>query len=172
VYGVHKGEVIAWSTFETISLTATINPSLTGGETVTIQPYLFFDGRCDEAIEFYKRVLGAEVTMLMQFKDSPDPTMIRPGTENKVMHSSFRIGDSTILASDGMCSGQPANFQGFSLSVTVKDEAEAEKKFNALADGGQVRMPLSKTFFAKSFGMLADRFGVGWMVIAPAEMHG
>jgi PhnB protein len=146
------------------------NPSLTGGETMQIQPYLFFDGRCAEAIEFYKRHLGAEVQMMMHYKDSPDPSMVRPETADKVMHSSLRIGDSTILASDGMCQGQP-NFQGFTLSITVKDEAEAEKKFAALSDGGQVRMPLAKTFFAKSFGMLADRFGVGWMIIAPAEMH-
>jgi PhnB protein len=172
VDGVHKTEVIALCAFGTISLSITTNPSLTGGETVTIQPYLFFEGRCDEAIEFYKRVLGAEVTMLMRFKDCPDQSMVKPETANKVMHSNLRIGDSNMLASDGMCSGQQSNFQGFSLSVTVKDEAEAEKKFNALSDGGQVRMPLSKTFFAKSFGMVADRFGVGWMVIAPAEMHG
>jgi PhnB protein len=133
-----------------------------------IQPYLFFDGRCEEAITFYKRHLGAEVKMLMHFKDSPDQSMVRPETADKVMHSCLKIGDSEIFASDGMCNGTAA-FQGFSLSLTVKDEAEAEKKFAALSDGGEVRMPLSKTFFAKSFGMIADRFGVGWMIIAPAE---
>jgi PhnB protein len=163
--------VIVLCIIETLTPFTTINPSVTGGEVMQIQPYLFFDGSCEEAIEFYKRHLGAEVTMLMHYKDSPDPSMVRPETANKVMHSSLRIGDTTILASDGMCTGQ-ANFQGFSLSITVKDEAEAEKKFAALSDGGQVRMPLAKTFFAKSFGMLADRFGVGWMIIAPAEMHG
>src|ERR1700686_4107038 len=128
--------VIVLCTIETMAPFATDNPNLTGGETMQIQPYLFFDGRCDEAIEFYKRTLGAEVQMLMHFKDSPDPTMVRPETANKVMHSCLRIGDSTILASDGMCQGQ-ANFQGFTLSITVKDGAEADKKFAVLSDGGQ-----------------------------------
>lgn len=129
-----------------------------------IQPYLMFDGRCEEAIEFYQRALGAEVTMLVRFSSAPDPTMIPPGSENKVMHANLRIGDATVLASDGHCQGKP-EFQGFSLSLSVSDEAEAERRFNALADGGQVRMPLTKTFFSPSFGMLADRFGVQWMVL-------
>jgi PhnB protein len=131
-----------------------------------IQPYLFFDGRCEEAISFYRSALGAEVTMLMRFKDSPEPhenSIVPPGSEDKVMHASLRIGDTTVLASDGQCVGQP-NFQGFSLSLTVTDEAEANRLFAALADGGQVRMPLTKTFFSPRFGMLADRFGVGWIV--------
>lgn len=135
-----------------------------------IQPYLFFDGRCEEASEFYQRKIGAEVTMLMRYKDGPQPPppgMIPPGAENKVMHMSMRIGDSTVLASDGNCTGKP-DFQGFSLSLTAKDDAEAERMFAALADGGQVTMPLAKTFFSSRFGMLADRFGVGWMVyVAP-----
>jgi PhnB protein len=129
-----------------------------------VQPYLFFDGRCDEAIEFYRKALGAEVTVLMRFKDSPDPSMCSPGTLDKVMHMSFRIGDTTLLASDGHCTGQP-NFQGFSLTLTVADDAEAERLFASLADGGQVRMPLAKTFFSSRFGMLADRFGVPWTII-------
>ena len=132
-----------------------------------VQPYLFFDGRCEEALEFYRSALGAEVEMLMRFKDSPEPPppgMVPPGSENKVMHSSFRIGDATVMASDGRCTGQPS-FQGFSLSLTVADEAEAERLFAALADGGQVQMPLSKTFFSPRFGMVADRFGVSWMVV-------
>ncbi len=129
-----------------------------------VQPYLFFDGRCDEAIAFYRKVLGAEVTMLMRFKEAPDPGMCRAGSEEKVMHSTLRIGDATVFASDGRCEG-PAKFQGFSLSLTVADEAEAERLFAALADGGQVQMPLTKTFFSPSFGMLADRFGVSWMVL-------
>ena len=129
-----------------------------------IQPYLFFDGRCDEAIEFYRGAVGADVTMLMRFKDAPDPSMVTPGSENKVMHASLRIGDSTVMASDGRCQGKP-NFQGFSLSVTAADEAEADRVFAALGDGGQVQMPMAKTFFAPRFGMVADRFGVGWMVI-------
>jgi PhnB protein len=128
-----------------------------------IQPYLFFDGRCEEAITFYRGTLGAEVTMLVRFKDSPEPAQNPPGTENKVMHASIRIGDSTVLVSDGHCQGKP-NFQGFSLSVSVANGAEAKRVFDALADGGQVQMPLTKTFFSPSFGMVADRFGVGWMV--------
>ena len=132
-----------------------------------VQPYLFFDGRCEEAVEFYRRALGAEVTMLMRMKDSPEPPqpgMCPPGSEDKVMHASFQIGDTTVMASDGRCSGQPA-FQGFSLSLTARDEAECERLFAALGEGGQVQMPLSKTFFSPRFGMVADRFGVSWMVI-------
>ena len=128
-----------------------------------IQPYLMYEGRCEEAIAFYRGALGAEVTMLMRFKDSPDPGMVPPGAEDKVMHASFRIGETTVLASDGRCGG-PASFQGFSLSLTVPNEAEAERLFGALGDGGQVQMPLTKTFFSPRFGMVADRFGVSWMV--------
>jgi len=131
-----------------------------------VETYLFFDGRCEEAIEFYKKVLGAEVTMLMRFKDSPEPPqpgMIPPGSENKIMHVSFRVGDTTVMASDGRCTGQ-ANFQGFSLSLTVANEAEADRKFAALAEGGQVQMPMAKTFWSPRFGMVTDRFGLGWMV--------
>jgi PhnB protein len=132
-----------------------------------VQPYLFFDGRCDEAVEFYRRALGAEVTMRMRFKDSPDPTMVPPGAEDKVMHASFRIGETTVLASDGRCEGRPS-FQGFALSLTVPSEAEADRLFAALGNGGQVQMPLTKTFFSPRFGMVADRFGVSWMVyVAP-----
>ena len=129
-------------------------------------PYLFFDGRCEEAIEFYRRAVGAEVVALMRYKDSPEPPppgMIAPGSENKVMHSTLRIGDTTVMASDGECGGK-ASFQGFSLSLNFTDEGEAGRRFAALADGGQVQMPLSKTFFSPKFGMLTDRFGVGWMV--------
>ena len=132
-----------------------------------IQSYLFFDGRCEEALEFYRAKLGAEVTMLMRFKDSPEPQqpgMVPPGSENKVMHSSFRIGETTLMASDGRCLGKP-NFQGFALSLTVGNDAEAERTFAALGDGGQVQMPLTKTFFSSRFGMVADRFGVSWMVL-------
>ncbi len=133
-----------------------------------VQSYLFFEGRCEEAVEFYRKALGAEVTMLMRNKDSPEPPqpgMCPPGSENKIMHASFRIGDSTVMASDGRCQGQPS-FQGFSLSLSVPDDAKAEQLFSALADGGTVQMPLTKTFFASSFGMVADRFGVSWMIIA------
>jgi len=131
------------------------------------QPYLFFEGRCEEAVEFYRRALGAEVTTLMRIKDSPEPHppgMVPPGSDNKVMHMTFRIGDTTLMASDGRCSGKP-NFQGFSLSLNAADDAQAERLFTALADGGQVQMPLGKTFFSSRFGMVADRFGVSWMVI-------
>jgi len=133
-----------------------------------IQPYLFFDGRCEEAIEFYRKAVGAETTMLMRFKDSPDPAMCN-SQENtdKVMHAAIRIGETTVLASDGRCQGRPS-FQGFALSLTVADEAEADRRFAALGDGGQVQMPLAKTFFSARFGMVADRFGVMWMVyVAP-----
>ena len=131
-----------------------------------VETYLFFNGRCEEAIEFYKKILGAEVTMLVRFKDSPEPAqpgMVPPGSENKIMHASFRIGDTTLMASDGHCTGQ-TNFQGFSESLTVANEAEADRKFAALAEGGQVQMPLTKTFWSPRFGMVTDRFGVGWMV--------
>ena len=135
-----------------------------------VQPYLFFEGRCEEALEFYRRALGAEVTMLMRFKDSPEPHepgMVPPGAGDKVMHASFRIGDTEVMASDGQCAGRPS-FQGFALSVTARDEAEADRRFAALADGGQVQMALTKTFFAARFGMVADRFGVSWMIyVAP-----
>lgn len=133
-----------------------------------VQPYLSFDGRCEEAIEFYRKALDAKVDVIMRFKDSPQPQqpgMIPPGSENKVMHASFRIGDTQVLASDGRCTGTP-NFQGISLALTVADAAEAERKFALLADGGKVNMPLAKTFFSPSFGMLADRFGVSWMIVA------
>ena len=131
-----------------------------------VQPYLNFDGRCEEAIEFYRRALGAEVQMLMRFKDSPEPAapgMVPPGAENKVMHASFRIGDTVVMASDCHCKGQPS-FQGFSLSLTVPTEAAADRLFAALADGGQVQMPLTKTFFSPRFGVVADRFGVSWTI--------
>ncbi len=130
-----------------------------------VQPYLFFDGRCEEAVEFYRKALGAQVDMLMRYSDSPEPAppgMVPPGSENKVMHASFRIGDSTVMASDD-CSGKPSP-QGFSLSLSVSQEAEADRFFNALANGGKVQMPLTKTFWSPRFGMLTDRYGVGWMV--------
>jgi PhnB protein len=132
-----------------------------------VQPYLFFDGRCEEALQFYSKHLGAKVEMLMRNKESPEPPppgMNAPG--EKVMHAAFRIGDTQLMASDGYCTGKP-RFEGFSLSLTARDDAEAKRLFNALADGGKVNMPLTATFFASSFGMVADRFGVGWMVITP-----
>lgn len=135
-----------------------------------VQPYLFFEGRCEEAIDFYRTALGAELLMLMRFSESPEPHqpgMVPPGAENKVMHASFRIGESTIMASDGRCGGRP-DFQGMSLSLTMPDEAAAQKAFAALGAGGQVQMPLTKTFFSPLFGMVADRFGLSWMILVAA----
>jgi len=131
-----------------------------------IEPYLFFNGRCEQALEFYRKALGAEVLFTMRYKDSlepPLPGMVPPGFENKIMHTSFRIGQTRVMASDG-CSPDKASFQGFQLSLSVPSEAEADRAFAALADGGQVRMPLAKTFWSPRFGMVADRFGIGWMV--------
>jgi len=135
-----------------------------------VQPYLAFEGRCEEALEFYRTALGAEIVMLMRFKDAPPsagPGMVTPGTENKVMHARLKIGESVILASDGRCTGK-TSFQGITLSLTPTNDSEAQRVFTALAKGGQVQMPLNKTFFASSFGMLADRFGVGWMIYVQA----
>jgi PhnB protein len=137
-----------------------------------VQSYLFFDGRCEEALDFYKSALGIKVDMLMRFKDNPEPIkpgMCPPGAEDKVMHAAFRIGDSLVMASDGMAKGNP-EFKGFSLSVDAATEAEADKLFAALGQGGQVQMPLGKTFFSPRFGMVADKFGVSWMVIVPQKM--
>ncbi len=135
-----------------------------------VQPYLFFEGRCDEALKFYRQALGAEVEMLMRFKDSPEPAGCPGATPEKVMHASFRIGETRLMASDGRCEGKPS-FQGFALSLSAANEAEADRRFAALAKGGQIQMPLAKTFFSPRFGMVTDRFGVTWMVIVPSEEH-
>ena len=138
---------------------------------MSVEPYLNFDGRCEEAIQFYKSALGAEVNMLMRFKDSPQPPavgMCPPGNDNKVMHAALRIGDSTVFASDCHCQGKPT-FQGISLSISADSDAKAERLFAALSDGGKVCAPLTKTFFASSFGVITDRFGVTWMVIVPRQ---
>ena len=130
-----------------------------------IEPYLFFDGRCEEAIEFYRKAVGAEVTLLKRFKESPESNgMTPPESGDKIMHATLRIGDSAVMASDGHCLGKP-NFQGFSLSLTAADDREAERLFAALGAGGTVHQPLIRTFFASRFGMVADRFGVQWMVL-------
>ena len=132
-----------------------------------LQPYLFFDGRCAEAIDFYRQALGAELVMQMRYDENPNPATNPPDADGKIMHAALRIGGATVLASDGRCQGRPT-FDGFALSLTAANEAEAERLFNALAAGGQVQMPLGKTFFSPRFGMLADRFGVSWMVyVAP-----
>jgi PhnB protein len=136
-----------------------------------VQPYLFFNGRCEEAIEFYKSALNAADVQMMRYKDSPEPAppgMLPAGSENKVMHACFRVGDSTVLASDGNCGGA-TKFEGVTLTLIVPTTADAERFFNALGDGGQVQMPLTKTFFSPSFGMVADRFGVSWMIYVATE---
>jgi PhnB protein len=150
---------------KTLERSRNTNPQK-GDVIMAIEPYLFFNGRCEEAIEFYKKVFGAEVLMLMRYKESPEPTppgMVPPGWENKIMHATLRIDNANVMASDGCSEG--TNFQGFSLSLTAANEADATRKFAALAEGGQVQMPLGKTFWSPCFGMVADRFGVGWMVI-------
>lgn len=137
---------------------------------MTIQPYLFFNGRCEEAIEYYRSALGADVVMLMRNRESPDPPppgCLPPGSEDKIMHAEIRIGGSPVLVSDGMADGKP-DFRGFSISLTVASPDEAKRRFDAIADGGSVTMPLGKTFFSPAFGMATDRFGVPWMVyVAP-----
>jgi PhnB protein len=136
---------------------------------MALQPYLFFEGRCEEALEFYGKALGAQVQMMMRYAENPDPRGNPPGiSKEKIMHACFRVGDAEVMASDGMCGGT-TKFEGFALSVPAKDDADAKKKFSALAEGGQVKMPMAKTFFASSFGMVADRFGLTWMVIAGQE---
>ena len=129
-----------------------------------VQPYLFFEGRCEEAIEFYRKALDAKVDVVMKYKEAPPaPGMNMP--PDKVMHAAFRVGETQVLASDGNCSGKPT-FQGVSLTVTARDDAHAKSVFSALAEGGKITQPLTKTFFASNFGMLTDKFGLGWMVIA------
>jgi PhnB protein len=140
---------------------------------MTIQPYLNFDGRCEEAIDFYKKALGAEVEMLLRFKDCPETPgeaegCAMPGDPEKVMHTTLRVGDAVFMASDANCTGQP-EFKGISLSLTAADEAEADRYFDALAAGGEIQMPMGRTFFSPRFGMVADRFGVSWMVIVEPE---
>ena len=133
-----------------------------------VEPYLFFNGRCDEAIAFYKEALGAEVTFLMRTNESPDPIppgALPAGFENKVMHATLNIGGSSVMVSDGN-STAPSGFKGFRLSLGVDTTEEAERIFSALLPGGNVIMPLGKTFWSPAFGMLDDKFGVGWMVIA------
>jgi PhnB protein len=136
----------------------------------TITPYLFFGGRCEEALDFYTKELGAEVEMKMLFNQSPEPPppgTLRAGFENKVMHSSVNVHGARFMASDGR--DDKSRSEGFQLALTVTTEAEARKTFDALADGGKVEMPLSKTFWSPCFGMVADRFNVVWMVMVPGQ---
>jgi PhnB protein len=139
---------------------------------MNVQPYLSFEGRAQEAMDFYTSAIGAKVDAVLHFKDAP-PEMqaqMSPESKNKVMHAAFHIGDTQVMATDGRCTGKAA-FSGISLTINAGSDAEAEKLFNALAQGGQVGMPMSETFFAHRFGMVADKFGVGWMVLHPKE-HG
>ena len=133
-----------------------------------VQPYLFFEGRAEEAAEFYGKALGAKVIMMLRFKDSPDKPDENcappPGSENKILHMTLQIGDTLVMGSDGMCKG-PAEFKGVALSISAADDADAERKFAALSEGGHVLAPMTPTFFSSRFGMVADRFGVMWMVV-------
>ncbi len=134
-----------------------------------VQPYLNFNGRCEEALQFYSKHLGAKIEMMMRFKDMPGPQ--QPGMTappEKILHAAFRVGDAQLLASDSHCTGKPA-FEGIALAVTARDDAEAKRVFGALSDGGKVQQPLIPTFFSSSFGMVDDRFGVSWMVMAQKE---
>ena len=133
---------------------------------MTVLTYLFLDGRTEEALDFYKKAVGAEVTMLMKFKESPDKSHIPAGGDDKVMHAVFKVGDTSMMISDGMNKGSP-KFDGFAFSINANDVPQAQKYFHALAEGGAVTMPLTETFFAKTFGMVTDKFGVRWMVGVP-----
>ncbi|QYU67290.1 VOC family protein [Leptolyngbya sp. 15MV] len=131
---------------------------------MTVQPYIFFDGRCEEALNFYRATFGAEITMMMRFSENPDPQPMPGSKPEKIMHAAFTVNGTMVMASDGHCAGQP-KFEGFALALSLKDEAEAKRVFAALGDGGTVAQPLMKTFFSPAFGMLKDRFGVMWMVM-------
>lgn len=136
-----------------------------------IQPYLFFEGRCEEALGFYRDKLGAEILMMMRQRENPEPpaqSRTPPGSEDKIMHAALRIGDATIMASDGMCSGSP-EFKGVSLTMNVPGEEEARRRFEALSEGGEIVMPLQRTFFSPAFGVVRDPFGVSWMILTAAE---
>ena len=135
---------------------------------MNVQPYVFFDGKCEEALEFYKGAIGAKVDMMMRFKEAPDQSQMQPNTGEKVMHAAFHVGTTQVLASDGHGAGKPS-FQGFGLALNAKNDAEAEKLFTAVGKGGQVLQPLTKTFFASKFGMVSDKFGIMWMVMAEEQ---
>jgi PhnB protein len=134
-----------------------------------VQPYLFFNGKCEEALEFYKAVLGAKVTMAMRFAEVPDPEARAAGPADNIMHCEFQVGETTIMASDGMSKDKP-KFQGFALTIQCASDVEVARLFHALREGGQVEMPLSKTFFASNFGGVQDKFGISWMMLNPLPM--
>jgi PhnB protein len=143
--------------------------SMPAQSTPAVQPYLFFEGSTEEALKFYEKELGAKIDAMMRFKESPDPNSCGAGAADKIMHASFRIGGSVLFASDGQCSGKP-KFEGFGLSLAAATIDDAERMFKSLSEGGKVEMPLAPTFYAKTFGMVVDKYGVFWMVIVPAEM--
>lgn len=133
---------------------------------MNVQPYIFFEGRCEEALAFYRRAIGAEIVQLKRYREAPQRNPdLPPGSDDKIMHAAFRVGDSVVLASDGFSNGNPT-FTGFSLTIEADDTAQAEYMFAALADGGEVKQPLIETFFSPRFGMLVDRFGLGWIIVA------
>lgn len=137
----------------------------------SLQPYLFYGGRCDEALAFYKKAIGAETSFVMRFNESPEPMppgMLAEGFEKKIMHSEFKVGEMTLMASDGC--GEGGKFEGFRLALIVPTEADADKAFAGLADGGTVDMPLAQTFWSPRYGQVTDKFGLGWMVMVPAPM--
>ena len=138
------------------------------GQEAVVQPYLFFSGRCEEALEFYKNAIGAKIGMMLRFAESPDQPpegALAEGFENKIMHADFTVGNLTVMASDGCQPG--SSFDGFRLSLLLRAESDVDRVFEALADGGKVDMPLGKTFWSPRFGMVTDRFGIGWMVMLP-----
>ena len=138
-----------------------------------VKPYLYFNGRAEEAIDFYCRAIGAEKLFLMRFKESPDQSVVPPGKDDKVMHAEFRVGSSSLMASDGMCDeSQQGSFGGITLSILTPIPSKAEDIFAALSEGGQIQMPLTETFFSPRFGMVADRFGVSWMVLVQSPDEG
>lgn len=141
--------------------------------TTQVQTYLYFDGKCDEALAFYRDTVGAEILQLMRYRDMPlqpgSDTCVEqsmpPGCEDKVLHCSFRIGATELMASDGFCAGKPV-FEGFALSLVLKDKDTVERTFARLAEGGEVRVPVDKTFFSPAFGLVVDRYGILWNVLA------
>ncbi len=164
-FGIVKHGQIRLPLCPNLNISPTTNPEPPMITKPMVEPYLFFGGRCEEALEFYRTALGAETLFLMRYKESPEPASagkLPPGFENKVMHATFRIGDSQLMASDGCSEG--AKFEGFTLSFAAPSRAEADRAFAALAVGGEVKLPLTKTFWSPCFGMVTDRFGIGWMV--------
>ena len=136
-----------------------------------VQPYVFFNGRCDEALKFYEAAIDAKVNLILRFKDSPEPVpaeQVPANFDDKIMHCCFKVCGCDIMASDGCEEG--AKFDGFSLSITVEDEATAHRYFNALAEGGKVEMPMGKTFWSPCFGMVTDQFGMSWMIGLAGEV--